>query len=284
MADPRPSFTYCSAELRAHDPERFLTSLFAADEDRPALHALYALNLELARVAGSVSEPILGQIRLQWWREAIDGIYAGTPRQHQVVLALEPAIRERGLPREPFEALISGRELELEDEPPATLDELEAYLDATNGTLVALGLHALGAKEGDAVLETGRAVGIASGYATVLKALRTEAGRRRPLIPRDVLARHSVTTQDIAFGQSSQGLAKAVEEIADRARSRLAAAKQADARPSRRHMSPLLSASLVPSYLKALKAADHDPFAVNYERGALGRHLRVFAKATLRRI
>ncbi len=281
MADPQSSSTYCSAELRAHDPERFLTSLFAADEDRPALHALYAFNLELARVADAVSEPLLGQVRLQWWREAIEGIYEGTPRQHQVVLALAPAIRERELPRALFESLISGRETELDSEPPETFEDLEAYLAATNGALVALALHVVG---GDGVLETGRAVGIAGGYASVLKALRSEAGRRRPLIPQEVLARHGVTTQDIAARQSSPGLAQAVEEVADRARSHLAAAKRSDSKPARRHMAPLLQAALVLSYLKALKSAGHNPFTVNYERGALGRHLSVFAKATLRRI
>lgn len=272
------------AQVRAHDPERFLISLFAADEDRPALHALYAFNLELARVAGTVSEPILGQVRLQWWREAIEGLYDGTPRQHEVVLALADVMRERTLSREAFESLISGREAELEAEPPATSDDLEAYLRATSAALVVQSLHAVGVPEEDPLLEIGREVGLAGGYATILKALQTAGGRRRPLIPNEVLSRYGIGTADIATGRATPGLAMAVREIVDRAESHLATARRSAVRPARRHMAPLLSAALVPSYLRALKSAGYDPFAANFERGSLARHLRVFSNAVFRRV
>src|SRR5271156_3271915 len=73
------------ALVRRHDRDRFQTALFAPAARREALFALYAFNYEIARVRESVREPMLGQIRLQWWREAIDAAYAGAAsRRHEV--------------------------------------------------------------------------------------------------------------------------------------------------------------------------------------------------------
>jgi NADH dehydrogenase [ubiquinone] 1 alpha subcomplex assembly factor 6 len=284
MAETPSSSSYCSAQVRAHDPERFLISLFAADEDREALHALYAFNLELARIAGLVSEPLLGQVRLQWWREAIEGIYAGAPRRHEVVLALSDAVHERGLPREMFETMITGREIELDSEPPGTMKQLESYLRATSGELVAAGLLIVGVGDGDDLMEAGRRAGIARGYLTVIRALRSQAGRHHPLIPGEILSRHGMTPEHIAQGQASSTLPKAIEELSHRAQDHLMQARRLAVRPARRHMAPLLSAALVPSYLGALRSVDYDPFAANYDRGSLGQHLRVLTNAILRRV
>ncbi len=75
----------CARLLRRYDYDRFLTGLFAPAGRREALYAVYAFNLEIARTREAVSEPMLGQIRLQWWREAIEEIYAGRVRRHEVV-------------------------------------------------------------------------------------------------------------------------------------------------------------------------------------------------------
>src|SRR5580692_2883864 len=96
-----------AALVRQHDRDRFQTALFAPVADREALFSLYAFNYEIARVRESVREPMLGQIRLQWWREAIEAAYAGAaPRRHEVVEPLTATIRERGLSRAHFERLI----------------------------------------------------------------------------------------------------------------------------------------------------------------------------------
>ena len=284
MTDSNSPATYCAGEVRAHDPERYVTALFAADQDRAALHALYAFNLELARIASLVSEPLLGQVRLQWWREAIQGIYESTPRHHEVVLALAAAIQERSLPRAAFETMIAGREAELEPEPPTTMADLESYLRATTGELVALSLHLVGVDEASPLLDAGREAGLAAGYLTVLKALRTEAGRRRPLLPRELLDRHGVTSAEIAAGRMSTGVRNAVQEVANKARDHFQKARGTIGRPARSHMASLLPSALVPSYLSALKSSGYDPFAANYERGSLGRHLRLYRCAFLRRL
>ncbi len=71
MAEPKAELSACGRIVRENDPDRFFCTLFAPPAKREALFALYAFNHELARVAESVSEPMLGEIRLQWWREAL---------------------------------------------------------------------------------------------------------------------------------------------------------------------------------------------------------------------
>ncbi|MEJ2028057.1 MAG: squalene/phytoene synthase family protein, partial [Limibacillus sp.] len=75
-------YNYCAAEVRRFDHDRYLSLLLAAEPLRRSLLAIYAFNLEIARTAESVSEPMIGQIRLQWWRDSIEGLYGGAPRRH----------------------------------------------------------------------------------------------------------------------------------------------------------------------------------------------------------
>src|SRR3546814_9235790 len=89
---------------------------------------------------------MIGRIRLQWWRECLDGIYDGAARQHEVVQPLAEAIAARQLPRALLEAIIDARELDLDAEPPASLEALRGYVEGTSTSLVRLALHVLGAE------------------------------------------------------------------------------------------------------------------------------------------
>ena len=74
--------------VRTADPDRYLSALFAPADKRPLLLALYAFNIEIARVADTVREPMMGEIRLEWWRETLAGAKQGMPRNHDVARAL----------------------------------------------------------------------------------------------------------------------------------------------------------------------------------------------------
>src|SRR5258708_4853605 len=130
--------------VRRHDRDRFQTALFAPPQQREALFALYAFNYEIARVRETVTEPMLGQIRLQWWRVVIAAAFAGEPpRQHEVAVPLTAAIRDLSLSREYFDRMIDTRERDLDPEPPANMAALENYAEGTSGALVQLALEAL---------------------------------------------------------------------------------------------------------------------------------------------
>jgi phytoene synthase len=132
------------ALIRRVDPDRWLASRFVSDaEARGDIVALYALNYELSRAAEVASQPLIGEMRLAWWREALDEIFEDRPvRRHPVALALAEAVRRRRLDRADLEALVDGRLRELEPWPLGE-DEVFDYLDATAGCLMTLAAKAL---------------------------------------------------------------------------------------------------------------------------------------------
>src|SRR5262245_49187144 len=119
------AFAYCEALVRASDRDRFLTALFAPAERRAGLFALYAFNIEMARVREVVRDPVAGEIRLQWWSDALDGEARGDAEANPVAAALIAAVSRYGLPRERLKSLIAARRFDLYNEPMATLTELE---------------------------------------------------------------------------------------------------------------------------------------------------------------
>src|ERR1700745_3424517 len=105
-----------AALVRRHDHDRFQTALFAPAARREALFALYAFNYEIASVRDRVSQPTLGRIRREWWRETIPAPYRGGPiRHHLVVEPLTAVIRERELTKEHFDRLLDARERDLDE-------------------------------------------------------------------------------------------------------------------------------------------------------------------------
>src|SRR5271156_4730348 len=97
-----------AAAVRAADPDRYFTALFAPAPLRPCLFALYAFNHEVARVAETVREPMLGAIRLEWWRETVESAHAGAPRNHDVARGLAALFQSCPLRPSDFEALIAA--------------------------------------------------------------------------------------------------------------------------------------------------------------------------------
>ncbi len=248
--------------VRRHDHDRFLTALFAPAVSRAALFALYAFNYEVAKTREVVTEAALGRIRLQWWRDALDAIYAGAPpRRHEVVTPLAAAIRGRALPRAPFDALIDAREADLADEPPADLATLEAYAEASSAGLVLLALEVLG-EGGAAAQAAGRAVGIAYALSGLLRAVPFHARARRLYLPRDLVAGAGLDVDRSLFElKPSPALSRVVEGVAARARSQLDAARALRPSLSRAALPALLPAVLAQADLARLARAGYDPFA-----------------------
>ena len=182
------SLNECAENCRQHDPDRWLTALFAPDAKRPALLALYAFNLEIARTAEQVSEPMLGAIRLQWWRETLDGIRAGKPRRHPVAEALH-AVGAAHWSEVDFNSLIDARERDLDPEPMADMAALLDYADASSAPLLRLAGEALGAP---LPLDTSRHAGQAYALIGLLRAVPFHAAQERVLIPADLLRRQGL--------------------------------------------------------------------------------------------
>src|ERR1700688_3294173 len=121
------AFAHCEALARAADRDRFLAALFAPAEHRGALHALYAFNIEIARVREIIREPLAGEIRLQWWSDAIAGKAAGDVGSNPVAAALLAVVARYRLPSELLTELIAARRFDLYNDPMATLADFNDY-------------------------------------------------------------------------------------------------------------------------------------------------------------
>jgi phytoene synthase len=155
------------ARIRRLDPDRWLASRFIVDPHRRAeVVAVYALNDELARVGETVTQPLIGEIRLAWWRDRIEDLFAGRPIPAQPTLqALAAPIAEGRLPQSLFEALIEARHLDLDAAPFADSTVLARYLDGTAGAVMGLAARALSPEAPlTAVVQAGRAWGMAGLY------------------------------------------------------------------------------------------------------------------------
>lgn len=252
--------TPVAALVRRHDRDRFQTVLFAPAARREALFALYAFNYEIARVRESVTEPMLGQIRLQWWHENIAAAFEGGPvRHHPVVEALTTAIRGLALSRVHFDRMIDAREDDLANEPPASLAALEDYAEGTSSRLIYLALEVLEVRD-VAPIESGRHVGIAYALSGLLRAAPFLAAAGRTIIPRDIAARSGLEFGDSRRLRSSSALCAAVAEIAAAASRHLEAAR---VHPIPRAAIPaLLPAVIARQSLTRVQRAGYDPFAV----------------------
>lgn len=275
---PQPELSYCADQLRRHDRDRFLTALFAPPAKREDLFALYAFNLEVARVREMVREPMMGLIRLQWWREAIDGIYRGAARRHEVVRPLATAVARNRLSRAHFDRLLDAREADMEGTPPATMQMLVDYADGTSGSLVLLALEVLSQdRKGRerAAVTAGRQVGIAWSLVGLMRAIPFHARAKRLYLPEDLLERTGVRRGDIFELRPSPALADSVRDVAETARACLAQARAARRAVPRRLLPALLPAVLADLYLGEMRKADYNVFDRRVQNSPPGRVWRL---------
>jgi len=246
-----------ATEARRLDPDRFLGALFAPDPLREDLWSLIAFDGTLAEVPASVSEPGLGLIRLQWWRESI--VSAANPdatSPQPVIAALAEAISRHQLTPDVFEPLLAARERELEGPPPADMAELEQHIDILADAFSRIALHIAGA----ASQATHEAVARISGAHALVRLAFT--------VP--ACASHGRLHLPPAEGvhPDFQGMAAAIERICARARTRLVEARAMRPTVDRAAMSLLLPAVLIEARLNALAAAAFDPYRVHVNPSA----------------
>ncbi len=175
-----------AALVRRHDPDRFLSALFAPPEHRPTLLILYALNHELARAREVASQPVLALMRLQWWREVIEG----TEKRHPVASPLSQAIRAGKLQAAALLPLVEARETEAYGEL-ATLGEWRGWLMAGAGGLAVAAASVLEAPDSEAA----RSFGAGYGVSGLLRSTGVLAAQGTCLLPHDLLARHDLSPE-----------------------------------------------------------------------------------------
>jgi phytoene synthase len=256
LMDRSASFAACVDLVRRHDPDRYFSVLFAPKEARLYLMALYAFNYEIARVGENVREPMMGEIRLQWWRETIEGARAGNPRAHDVAQGLAEILSRFDLPQSLFDEMIDARGFDVSPDVFETVGALEDYGAATVGSLIQLAARILGA--GERYDQQAREAGIAYALCGVLRAIPHHAARRKLYLPMDLLNTVQLSPDDIFAGQGGEKLKAVMAQLSLRAQNHLGSAR-AFGRP-KRALPAFLPVALAPGYLKLMTRPGFDPF------------------------
>ena len=148
-------------QLKAADPDRCRAAMFADKTTRERLLLLYAFHYELAKVPELVSEPMIGAIRYQWWRDAIAEIYEGKAvRQHEITTPLAKLVKDCDIPRFWLDKLIDGRERDLDPRPFTNISEAKTYCRDTSGTLMQIAVKVTGFEPDANVLNAGEGWGL----------------------------------------------------------------------------------------------------------------------------
>jgi phytoene synthase len=261
-----PAYAHCEGLVRERDRDRYYATLFAPADKRPHLFALYAFSAEVARVRDAVSNPMPGEIRLQWWRDAIEGIARGDALANPVAAAIEGTIARFRLPRSALVDLIDARVFDLYDDPMPSVGDLEGYLGETSSAVIRLASLILAGGEDPGGAEAAGHAGIAFGLTGLLRALPWHARNGQVYVPKDVLGRHGVTRDDIVLGRGGPGFRAALVEMRDLARTHLARLHDLRDTILPAIAPAFMPAALVPGYLAAMERPRYDPFATVVDR------------------
>lgn len=278
---PQIVFAYdqCEGIVRDADRDRFLAGLFAPAEKRRHIHALYAFSHEIARVRDRVSEPMPGEIRLQWWHDALAGEARGDAMAHPVAAALIDTMQRFRLPLQAFVDLIEARVFDLYNDPMPSIADLEGYCGETSSALIRLaGLVLADGKNAGGADAAGHA-GVAYAVTGLLRAFAFHAARGQIYVPKDVLDRHGLTSGQILAGEDLPGLRAALAEMRALARSHLRRVEELGATIPPVVRPAFLPLALAPLYLARMERSDYAPFRTGVEVPQWRRQWRLWRAA-----
>jgi phytoene synthase len=255
----RENYAHCESLVREQDHDRYIAALFAPAEHRDALFALYAFTAEIARIREAAREALAGEIRLQWWREALQGLRDGEAVAHPVAAALRETLSRYGFVADPLLELIEARTFDLYDEPMATLADLELYAIRIQSPVLAMACGILGGGKPPPELSTLDAA-IACTIAAILSGLGRHAARRQLFVPMEILNRHQAAAADVYAGRGSAALLAALADMRAVAGEHLAAARAKLADAPVRIRPALLPLALIGPTLRRMERRSYDPF------------------------
>lgn len=275
------AYAHAAEIVRERDRDRYLADLLAPEAARRHLFALHAFNAEVARVREAISAPMPGEIRLQWWRDAI---IQAEPAGHPVAATVIETIKAAALPLDAFDNLLRARIFDLYDDPMETESDLEGYLGDTSSALIQLGAIVLAGGGDPRSAEAAGHAGVAHGLTGIMRALPITAARRQLFLPADLLERHGAEAESVFSGAATPAVRAALAELRGRARQHLAEARQAMAGMAPAALPAFLPATLAEAYLDRMEQPGYDPFRTRIEVPQWRRQWRLWRGARSGRI
>jgi 15-cis-phytoene synthase len=250
-------YEHCARTARELDRDRYIADLFAPQPARQHLFALHAFSAEVARIRDMVSDPVLGEIRLQWWRDALLGGGGG----HPVATALIETIRTFALPLGGFEGLLDARIFDLYDDQMPSLRDLEGYTGETSSALIQLGAIVLAGGHDPRVAGAAGHAGVAYGLTGLMRALPIHAARGQCYLPADIAAAHGFDRAMLGAGRATPELLATLAELRAIARDHLAKAMPEIAAMPVSLKPAFLPVALVAPSLDRMDRPGYDPFS-----------------------
>lgn len=254
------SAVHAAAFLRDSDRDRYYASLVLRPGPRAAVQALYAFNADVATIRDRAREPAPGEIRLQWWADALSGKDYGSVRQNPLADALLGAIEKYRLPTGALTRLLYARRFDLYDDPMPDMQSFEGYAGETVSVLYQLAAMIL---NDGAEVETGDAaghLGVAQALIGHLRAFGLNASRGRVFLPLEIFTANGATETEILSGNSSEGLLAAHAELIDLAAEHLRKAVAAIAALPKELRSAFAAAGLLRAQLTQVESQNETPF------------------------
>ncbi|WP_312360801.1 phytoene/squalene synthase family protein [Agrobacterium sp.] len=224
---PTENLDVCLATLRDTDRDRYLACLLSPADRRNSLAALYAFNAEIARIRDSVREALPGEVRMQWWRDLLEGNAHGDSLSHPVAAALLTVIEQYRLPRPVLANMIEARIFDLYDDLFEDRNVLEGYAGETASALIQLASLVLSAEDAPASAEAAGHAGVAQAMAGILLLMPLHRRRGQVYIPADMLSAAGLDRETFLEGDDRQRIGIAIELFAAHALDHLEKARRA---------------------------------------------------------
>jgi phytoene synthase len=217
----------CLAMLRDSDRDRYLACLLSPQDKRGALAALYTFNAELARIRDLVHEPLPGEVRMQYWRDLLEGNAHGSTEANPVASALLSAMQANRLPRQTLVNMIDARVFDLYDDPMETRTSLEGYAGETASALIQLASLVLAPEDAAKSAEAAGHAGVAQAIAGLLLLMPLHRHRGQVYVPLEILAATGLDRDAFLAGEDRRRISAAIEAFAGLGRDHLAKARTA---------------------------------------------------------
>lgn len=250
MTDTKDNYAHCLTVLRDTDRDRYLACLLAPAEKRGPLAALYAFNAEIARVRDLVREALPGEIRLQWWRDLLEGEADGDAMANPLAAGLLACVKEYRLPVAVLTDMIEARIFDVYNDPMESRSALEGYAGETASALIQLASLILDPKNAPKSAEAAGHAGVAQTVAGTLLLMPIHRRRGQIYLPADLMAATGLTPEALLAGNDPAAATRAVEAFVGLGRDHLAKARAANG-VSLANCAAFLPVALVAPILKA---------------------------------
>ncbi|WP_174800607.1 phytoene/squalene synthase family protein [Martelella limonii] len=221
MAEAPESQDLLLAELRAADRDRYLAVLLSPAQHRPSLTALYLFNAELARVRERVSEPLPGEVRLQYWRDLLEGAGHGESERNPLAARLLEAVAEHRLPIAPLVGMTEARIFDLYDDPMGGLSDFEGYAGETASAVIQLASLILSPESAAWSATAAGHAGVAQAVAGSLLLIGRHRANGQVFIPTEILSATGLDRESFLIGSDRERVGHAIRAFAGFGRSHL---------------------------------------------------------------